>query len=85
MEKDKPDELLYETFSVCPLCALLEKRGLMWKDAWVLQRDQKIFLKIKYVSLFVITSFVDQASALGPCIVSLFGCLFVLFCFDFRT
>jgi len=43
-EKSK---IIYDTYSVCPRCTLLELKGLEWKDAEVIERNGKVFLNTK--------------------------------------
>jgi len=53
MEDSSKDEiksdskLIYSTYSVCPKCALIERKGLDWQPATVIERNGRIFLVAK--------------------------------------
>eukprot|EP01097_Dermamoeba_algensis_P003712 TRINITY_DN2540_c0_g1_i1.p1 TRINITY_DN2540_c0_g1~~TRINITY_DN2540_c0_g1_i1.p1 ORF type:complete len:482 (+),score=90.93 TRINITY_DN2540_c0_g1_i1:41-1447(+) len=38
------ETLIYQTYSVCPICVLIQKKGMRWMDAKVVQKEEKIYL-----------------------------------------
>jgi len=46
-EKKTNDVVLYTTYTICARCVLIDKKGLLWKDAAVVRRGDHVWLTLK--------------------------------------